>query len=103
MLLDEDVAQDTLAAYVKAERERGVLDKADTGGRETFVGFTREIQLLTTLINAVFQHIVVTGSMFGGRPGTPPRLPVPRSRFEELVERFDNDYSDDLAARFGVD
>lgn len=101
LMVDEDVAQARLEHYIEEDRKRKPTDPEPVH-EQSFVGYTREIEMLTTLVNAVWQNVFATSHMFGGGGGKPPQLPVPRSRFEALRDRYDNDYSDNLAARFGL-
>lgn len=101
LMCDEDYAQQALAAHAERERRR----KPGTAPEETpqsFVGYTREVELVTTLINALLINTNVTAGLAGGGSSHPFQMPTPRSRFAELVEKFDNNYADDLAARAGL-
>ncbi|UAK38449.1 hypothetical protein K8O93_01190 [Gordonia bronchialis] len=101
LMVDEDVAQAQLEEYAEQDRKRKP-GTDEPRHKPSFVGYTREIEMLTTIVNAILQNVFATSHIFGGGGGKPPQIPVPHSRFEELRDKYDNAYSDDLAARFGL-
>lgn len=101
-MVDEEFAEAMLAKYIEEDRARKP-GQPDPTPEASFVGYNRPIELMTAILNAIMQNTHVTGSVFGGGGGKPPQLPYPRSLFERKRDQYDNAYSDDLAARFGLD
>ena len=102
LMNDEEVAQQSLERYIEEDRKRKPGQDEKSSG-PSFVGYTREVELLTTAVNAILQNVFVTAHLMSGSKGErPARIPTPRSRFEALRDAYDNSYSDDLAARFGL-
>lgn len=90
---DEEIAEDM------AQRQ----DPNASSAPPSFVGYSREVELLTYQANLLHQLIHTTIAVNSTKPPSRPKLlPTPTTALDRAMQRREKREIDDLATRFGV-